>query len=793
MKYTSKKKNFFKRFLLIIFLVVLTIGGLGYAFFKSKVPQMSGELRVKGITDTVTVERDSFGIPHIYAKNKKDAFFTLGYVQASERLFQMDMARRMAKGELSEIVGEATLESDKLFKNLRIKKTAASIIQNKMSNGLYNPEMLELAQAYYEGINSFIDEGELPPEYLLLRTTPEKFSMEDSYSFIGMMGFSFGIALMNEPLLTKLSKELGEELVGDLRIETLKNETPVLTDHMQGVKESLQGKILEVVSFLENSYPLFEGSNGWLIHKSRTKNKASLFANDPHISFPHPGIWFEAHIKTPDYENYGHFLPAIPFAVLSHNEKRAWGLTMSLTDDMDLYQENIDFETLSYFFKDQTLPIKLEEDFIKIKGKEDLPLNIYRTHHGPIMNSLSDVPKEKAISLQWSYYSETNDALSTLFEMDKAKNVEEFKNAVATGVSPGLNILYADKDNIGHWIFGEIWVKKAGLKRDFILNGSSGEDEILKNLSFAEKPSSFNPKEGFIVSANSRPEYFPENIRGDWQPSDRYQTIYAILAQNQEWTAEQTQEVQTLETNFENKAMIQKLLSIVKFEQLGPNFVAVKEILGNWDLISHKDSQAAAIFYSWTRNIFLTTLADLKPEEREILTKTPNGHLFTKRIILNDESPWWKRLDKEETISAALKKTVNELASSFGPSPKDWTWGRLHTISFEHPVGKIWPLNYIFNLGPYPIGGATQEINNLKSNTIKQGFSVQAGPSTRRIIDFSHPKNSFGILPTGNSGHVLSPFYKNQLELFINRKYRPQLLELTKKDVYGTLTISPVE
>lgn len=765
----------------------MVIGGLGYYFFKAKVPQMSGEIDLRGLNAPVRVERDVYGIPHIYADNKRDAFFTLGYIQASERLFQMDMARRMAKGELSEIVGTATLESDKLFKNLRIKKVANEIIQNKMANGLYNPEMLELAQAYYDGINTFIDEGELPPEYLLLRTTPTKFGMEDSYSFIGMMGFSFGVALMNEPLLTKLSKELGEELVGDLRIEALKNETPVLTGHTQGV----EGKILEVVSFLERGYPLFEGSNGWLIHKSRTKNKASLFANDPHISFPHPGIWFEAHLKTPDYENYGHYLPAIPFAVLSHNQKRAWGLTMSLTDDMDLYKENMDFETLSYFFKDQTLPIKLEEEVIKIKGKEDYNLDVYRTHHGPILNSLSDVPNEKAISFQWSYYSQDNDALSTLFNMDGAKNVEEFKSAVATGVSPGLNILYADKDNIGHWIFGEVWVKKAGLKRDFILNGSSGEDEVIKSLSFNEKPSSFNPKEGFIVSANSRPEHFPENIRGDWQPSDRYQTIHAILSQGQDWTVEQTQEVQTLEVNFENKALVQKLLSIVKFEELGPNFVEVRDFLEKWDLISHKDSQAASIFYSWTRNIFLMALGDLMPEEREILTKSPNGHLFTKRIILNDDSAWWKRLNKEETITEALKKTVNDLASSFGPSPKDWRWGRLHTITFEHPIGKIKPFNYVFNLGPFPIGGATQEINNLKSNTIKQGFSVQAGPSTRRIIDFSNPKTSYGILPTGNSGHVLSPFYKNQLELFINNKYRPQLLELEKKDIYGTLMLLP--
>lgn len=793
MIYTSKKNKLSKTLLLtLVFIIFLVITTISY-FFWSAVPQMSGQLKLKGLENTVVVQRDINGIPHIEAKNNHDAYMALGYIVASERLFQMDMARRLAKGELSEVIGKSALKSDLLYRNLGLRRQAEKIIEEKKANGSFNDEMLRDAEAFFKGVNLFIEIGDLPVEYHLLRTTPQTFDLVDSYSFVGMMGFSFGIAIMTEPLLTKLKNQIGPELVDDLRIEKLENEAALMTsvENIE-LQEAVAKKVLGVISWLEKGFTLFEGSNGWVLAGSRTASGKPMLANDPHISFSHPGIWFEAHIKTPTYENYGHFLPTIPFAVLSHNSKRAWGLTMSLTDDMDLFKENIDKETMTYFFKDQTLNLETYKEIIKVKNQKDETLNVFRTHHGPIIESLSGEKGTEAISLQWAFYSEGNDPLSALYGMDHAKNMQEFKASVAQGISPGLNILYADEANIGWWMFGEVWKKKAGLKRDFILDGQSGEDEILGIMPFSEKPSLENPKNGIIVSANSRPAAFPANIRGDWQPSDRFETIEATLMQKREWTVQESMELQTLNMNFENKKILSALIKNLTIDENDKDYKVILDILKNWNFESSLDSVGASLFYTWTRELQIALLNDLSLEEKEIFAKVPNGHIFFKRVLYDDTSVWWSRFDKKQIITESLNHALSSLSKKFGPSPKDWQWGRIHKITFRHPFSQIKPLGYIFNLGSYGAPGATQEVNNFKSTSFKgETFEVTAGPSTRRIIDFKTPETSYGILPTGISGHVLSPFYRNQVRSFLEGKYRKQWLNPGEEDIYSTLELIP--
>lgn len=750
---------------------------------------MSGESRLVGLSTPVQVVRDQNGIVHIEAKNNKDAFRALGYVVASERLFQMEISRRLAQGELAEVAGKKALSSDKLFRTLGLKREAQKTIENKIAQKAFDPEMLEEANAFYEGVNQFIATGPMPIEFLMMGITPKPFSMVDGLSFVGLMGFSFGISIMTEPLLTTLSTRIGGDLTEDLRNEKI----PAAVSRVVDVDHQISLKTLGVIAELEKGFPLFEGSNGWVLSAQRTASGFPMLANDPHISYSHPGIWFEAHIKTPNFETYGHFLPLIPFPILGHDRQKAWGLTMSLTDDMDLYRESISETKKTYRFKNQDLPLQVQEEVIKVKNDADFKMTVYKTHHGPVLDhAFSETTQEKSLALQWAFYNEKNDPFTSVFKMGRAKTMEEFKLAVATGKAPGLNILYADKKNIGWWMYGEVWKKRPGIKTDFILDGESGQDEILGTLSFEEKPHSENPSSGVIVSANTRPADYPKYLRGDWQPDDRQKTLEKIIAQKEKWSVEETMELQSLNMNFDNKILLETLLGQTVFTPAEKErYQKHLEILSNWDLTSDIQSSAPSLYYTWSREIQKTLLKDLSEEEREIFAKVPNGWIFFKRVILEEDSPWWRKFERSKVFKDTFIATVELLEKRFGKDVNDWRWGKLHTLEFIHPIGRVKPFNYLFNLGPYETPGATQEVNNQKVSTYNDDFPVRAGPSTRRIIDFARPEKAWGILPTGNSGHLLSPFYSNQVQRFLAGKYREELMDLTEKEISYKMILNP--
>lgn len=781
MKGLYGKRRIYKKILLgFISLTILLLLSF-YSFMHSRVPQMTGELKLQKLDAPVEVLRDKNGIPHIYAKNNLDAFRVLGYVMASERLFQMEIARRMAKGELAEIFGKKALKSDILFRNLGLNFFAKKSYEYKIKNNLLNLEMFQEMNAYYDGVNQFISTGALPVEFKILGIKPKEFSAIDGHTFTGLMGFSFGIALMMEPLLTQLSEQIGKDFTEEMRNEKIPGSNSFFVRQKEK-QFPINSKILTIIKDLEQGHLLFEGSNGWVLSGARTQSGFPILANDPHITYTNPGVWFEAHLKTPTYESYGHFLPLIPFPVLSHNRKRAWGITMSLVDDMDLYREFINYKKESYRFKNKEVPLSKRNEVLKIKNELDQNLVVFSTHHGPVLNwELLSTQKKESLALAWPYFDLDNDPLKSLYEMGRARSMKEFKAAVATGKTPGLNILYADEKNIGHWIFGKIWKKKKGLKTDFLLDGASGNDEIKGELLFHEKPHAENPVSGVIVSANNRPEGYPKEMRGDWQPDDRYQTIFKILMQKNKWSPEEIMEIQTLNMNFENKEIIKILLEELEGSSRTKSYQKSLEIIKKWDLISEEDSLGSTIFYSWMRNLLKELLVDLSKTEKEIFAKTPNGHIFLKRLLRDKKSIWWNRFNRKDIIANSFYKTVDELKKNKGKDEKKWQWGKIHTIAFSHPLGAIKPLNLLFNLGPYPIGGANQEVNNQKSSNLEGDFLVTAGPSTRRIIDFAHPEKSWGILPMGNSGHRFSPFYSDQVKMFLAGKYREQFLNLDQK------------
>lgn len=763
-------KAYKKKPLKILFTVVLGLlilfPAAFYGYLLYSRPQYAGIENVQGISSKVTITRDQYGIPHIEAETDEDAYYALGFTMASERLFQMEISRRAANGELSEIIGEKTLQSDKTFKNLKVRRSMEEMLQrNPLSQ---DPEMEKLVLSFYRGINAYQATHPLPIEFKILNITPKPFTVLDGLSFIGLMSFNFAIALSQDPLFTSLESKMDPALVDEMRVEKINSKKQVISTIIP--KIPYDSKIPELISYLETGFPLFDGSNGWILGKSRTTSGSPMLVNDPHISYPHPGIWYEAHLKTKQSETYGHFLPLLPFPILSHNKDKAWGLTMTLTDDMDIYREKLVGQN-EFEFKGKLLPIKAYNEEIAIKGHAPYKFQLKETIHGPL---LTEVLPEKNLSLKWAFLEPDNNPLLVLYKMGKSQSMAEFKSAVSLGVAPGLNVLYADRENIGWWMFGRVYEKPGHVRSDFILDGASGKDEYLRAFTFDEKPHSENPASGIIVSANYRPYGFKANQRGDWQPDDRFNTIYTLLSKKEKWGVDETKELQTLSLNLDNKNMLNELLKDIDSSSDNQKFI---DLLKHWNLESSVDSVAASIFFTLQNQIGLILLKDLTADELSSYGKVSTSYIFIKRVINERDNIWWKKFERKKTINQAFANTLSLLRNKFGADEKNWRWGKLHTLEFSHPLGKIPPLNLIFNLGPFELPGSSQDINNQKSDHLKSEFNVKAGPSTRRIIDFSNINNTWGILPVGESGHMLSPFYRNQLQDFLNNKYRPMLLD----------------
>ncbi len=781
----KKRDNFIIVIPTVIVGVVIFIALMIYLFLKSSLPKVAGEIYISeessvSIDKNVKVVSDNWGIPHIYAKNENDAYFVLGYKMAGDRLFQMELYRRLSSGTLSEIFGKDTLPLDIMFRSVGFKHYANQWYQKQF--GSMNPQMLAGLLHFFEGVNYFIENERLPYEFTLLGITPTKFTPEDAFAFIGYMGFRFAIGIKQDLLFSKLSKKLPPEMFDVLRNSNEKSSK----------LSQISADILKSLQSFEKKYqlalPALEGSNAWVLSPSKSKSGGAILASDPHIGYSLPGIWYEAHIDTPSYKMYGHFLPLLPFPILGHNLDYGWAITISFLDDMDLYLEKLSPSKEEAMFKGQWYPLKKYPQTIKIKGEKALNFDLLISFHGPLLNM---VFPDDNLALKWTFYNDDNTTMDALYRMGRAQGLEDFKSAVALGVSPGLNVLYADKrGEIGHWIFGAFPVRAKSASGDMVLNGESGEDEYLRYLDFKERPSKQNPASGIIVSANNNPQKENKALYGYWSSDDRYLSIEKRLMAQEKWSLEELKEVQTSNENAVIADKVDLLLSAIREKDTLPetshyNFII--EMLQHWDQKSSVDSVPATIYHLTERESIRLILDELDSplEKSENLTSYCTfdvREFFYSNILKVPDSPWWdikatSPIEKRNDIlRLAFKQTIDHLSSQWGDDLKTWKWGRIHTLELIHPIGRKWPFNYIFNIGPVAIPGGYNQINNNRDMGCSYDLRVESGPSTRRLVDFAYAETSYGVLPLGISGHILSDHYRDQLTLFLNGQYRYQLM-----------------
>ena len=789
--------RFFKVFLKVLAVVIILLTAGGFLFKNSLKPNYKGDVELTSLQEKVAVFYDDYGVPHIYAQNELDARRTLGYVHAQDRLWQMELIRRIAAGRLSELFGEKLIKTDKFFSGLGIEEASEETIQQLDKDS----ESYQLAIAYLDGVNQFINKGPTPIEFYLLSIDKEEYTLKDMYNVFGYMAFSFAAAHRTDPFLTEMKEKLGAEYLSELDIP-IDSATTLIKTEKNVVIES---RLAEAVNEVYQQLPLspFIGSNSWVIGADKTKNGKVLFANDPHIGFAQPSVWYQSHIKTPAYEMYGYNLALIPFPLLGHNRKYAYGMTMFENDDIDFYfEENNptngnEYKTLAGFEK---YDIRKKE--IKVKDAETIKYDIQVSKHGPIMNDIIEhINEERPIAMDWVYTKLPNKMLDASYGLSHSNSINEFRQGAAMIHAPGLNVMYGDADdNIAWFASAKLYQFAKNINTKLILNGNSTDDKK-EYLNFEENPQAINPSSNYVYSANNQPDSTSGMLYpGYYLPEDRAKRIVNLLEARDDFTKEDAMQMINDVTSSIAPVIIQHIVKSIETGQLSDTEKEMLQVLQNWDGNYQLESIAPTIYNRFLYEFLVNTYKD---EMGKAFDQFLNTRLQKKMIavqIVRDTSVWWDDITtkdnietKQDIITKSLTNTVSFLDNQLGSAVTDWKWSRVHTIEHKHSIGEVPALRGYFNVGPYTIKGGNEVINNQLFKLDSTGlYKVHAGPSTRRIIDFSDVENSMSILPTGQSGNPQSRHYNDQAEKYNKGEFVPMLLnENSIKTAKNKLVFTP--
>ena len=785
---------------LLALLIILALMAGGWYIYK-KQPVRSGLVALSGLKGPVSVQYDERGVPHIRAENETDMVRALGYVHAQDRLFQMEMVRRVAQGELAEILGPGLLEVDKLFRTLGIRAYA----RNKAAAMDMGTPSNQALLAYLDGINQYQDSHKAPMEFDILRIPKRPFTVEDSIAVTGYLAYTFAAAFTTEPVMTYIRDKLGPQYLRVFDIDW----------HPEGVI-TLSGKDWEGLNHIASvsrealeaaGVPQFMGSNAWAIAGKRTASGKPLLAGDPHIDFSAPSVWYEAHLSAPGFELYGHYQALSPSALLGHNMQFGWSLTMFQNDDVDLVAEKMNPENANQvWYQGAWVDMTTRVETINVKGQGPTYLKLRTSPHGPIItDAYKDNYGRTPIAMWWAFLQTDNPIQEAFYELNRADTREKARTAASKVHSPGLNVVWANSaGDIGWWAAAKLPIRPPGVNPSFILDGGTGEADKTGFYAFNFNPQEENPPRGYIVSANHQPQ--PSSgvpVPGYYNLPDRARRLDAVLsAPKQKWDMANTQTLQLDVTTGYSQRVLKDLLPLLEQVVTDPSEKAFLEPLKKWDGAYTRDSIAATLFTQLMYEIAKGAFADeLGPVQFKNLLHTHVLDAALPLLIADSTSPWWDNVDtslvenRYETVRLAWTATYKHLNNLYGSSLLDWTWGKSHTLIHVHPLGRQKPLDLIFNTGPFAVPGGREVPNNLAGDIGPAPWAVRFGPSTRRIIDFADPANSVGINPLGQSGVLFDKHYADQADAFAQGIYQPQ--HLGERDVKAhtksTLTLTPAQ
>ncbi len=797
-------------FALFMAAVLVVLGSVGAWYVYTKRPVRSGTVGLRKLQAPVSVQYDERGVPHIRAQNEADLYRALGYVHAQDRLFQMEIVRRLANGELAEILGPKLLDSDKLMRTLGMRAKAAEFAAR---TDMASPANLALL-AYLDGINQYQASHKPPMEFDILRIPKRPFTPQDTAAVSGYLAYSFAAAIKTEPVLTYVRDKLGADYLRAFDVDWHPEGVIGATAPNTAFASTLSDKDWQGLSQLAAisqdavdmaGLPFFEGSNAWAISGKRTASGKPLLAGDPHIGYSAPAVWYEAHLSAPGFELYGHYQALNPMALLGHNTQFGWTLTMFQNDDMDLVAEKINpANPQQVWHKDQWVDLQTRTETIVVKGAAPVKLTLRSSPHGPLINevfkeSLGTTP----IALWWAMQETDNPVLEAFYALNRADTLDKARTAASTIHAPGLNIVWASaKGDIAWWAAAKLPIRPPSVNPTFILDAEKGEADKLGFYNFSFNPQEENPPRGYIVSANNQPT--PRSgvpVPGYYNLPDRLQRLDLTLRDpERKWTVADAQALQLDTGNGYAPRVLAELLPVLASVATAPTDKPLVELLQKWDGNYSRESLAATLFTQLLYETAHAAMADeLGAAQFKNLLRTRAIDTAMPLLIADAASPWWdnsttpQKETRADIVRRAWSNALAHLDAVYASSLQARSWGKAHTLTHNHPLGVQKPLDYLFSVGAFPVSGARETPNNMANHMGPAPWAVVAGPSTRRVIDFGDATKSVGINPLGQSGVLFDRHYADQAERFVVGLYVPQHISTADVNAHtkSTLTLRP--
>ncbi|MGB8856425.1 MAG: penicillin acylase family protein [Burkholderiales bacterium] len=783
--------------------VSVLIAEAGYVYLSRSLPVVDGNLALPGLQSGAQIVRDRYGVPHIFGDSVADAHFALGYVHAQDRLWQMEMNRRIANGRLAEILGESALDTDKFLRTLGIRRFAEATQKNldKETTGTLN--------AYVAGVNAFIKTNTrtLPPEFLLLGVRPEPWTAADTIGWVKMMAWDLGGNWRNELLRMQLTQKLSSQQIAEF-IPPYPGDAPMVIPDMKKLYAGLQKEATHLAATAPQSLPEGAGSNNWVVNGTKTISGKPLLANDPHLSLSSPAIWYFAHLSAPGLNVIGATLPGVPNVVLGRNDRIAWGFTNTNPDVQDLFVEKIDAANPSnYITPTGSYPFQIINEIIKVKNKPDINLPVRISRHGPIVSDVSSpigaaAPKGHVIAFQWTTLRDDDLSLQAGIKMNRAVNWTEFLKAARDFHSPQQNMVYADIDgNIGFIAPGRVPVRKPGN----LINGlapSPGWDAMYdweSFIPFEQLPQQFNPATGQVVTANHKitPPGYKFYITGEWFAPYRADRIGALLQAKSPHSVDTFASIQAdvkSQMVFDFKPL---------FDSINPTETSriAYELVKKWDGEMRSNDPAPLIFSAWYRELTRLVYADELGEE--LFGKAWDQRaLFLHHVLKNDngQARWCDLVASPqvetcaEMMGRSLDLAVADLGRRYGRMD-NWRWGNAHFALSEHrPFSKQATLAKIFEID-VPSRGDSYSVNvgRHNINNEAQPFANRHAASLRAIYDLSDMNQSRYMHSTGQSGNRLSSHYADFAKRWVEMDYIPMTTDRAQIEngARGRLSLSP--
>ncbi|MCP3775600.1 penicillin acylase family protein [Paenibacillus sp. MZ04-78.2] len=783
----------------VLALGVIASGG-SYWFVRHSLAKTDGEL-ILGVSKPVSIVRDDYGIPHIYASNERDLMFAQGYVHAQDRLWQMELARRSVSGTLAEVFGEALLPRDRFNRTIGFKRMADQLVAK------LDERTKEALQSYADGVNAFRETGPLPIEYTLTGAPFEPWQINDSIAVGKNMAWYLGDNAITELFMASSLKKLGVE-----KTESLVPGVKLVEGGTVSLKDGDARKLADLMHASRRYGIPGEGlgSNNWVVAGSKSATGKPLLANDMHLQLGAPSIFYQNHLSVSgQYSVTGVIFPGLPGVVAGHNEHIAWGFTNLNPDVQDLYMEKPNPNNPHQFeyagrYEDATV---IKETF-RVKGRaEPVRGETVITRHGPI---ITDIVKEIGLSeqsdqplaLRWTAYDTGHgNEITAWLMMNKAKNRDEFELAMRQFAAPAQNIVYADdQGNIGWRANGRIPIRSKGNGMQPV-PGWTDEYEWKSYIPWEELPHAWNPPEGYIATANNRvvDDKYPHFITYNWSESYRADRIQEMLREKAKLTL---QDMQRMQGDWKNLQAVQYRdiwLPILKRGSWNAAQQQALHTLEEWmrdHPVDAPDLVGPSIFHitldKTMQKLFEPQLGpDLYADFQTTgLSLTSVNELFTGK-----NKKWLEGTGGtvEQALLDGFEEALRLLKQQFGDRQEKWLWGAMHTVTFEHPLGAIKPLNLMLNDGPHPYGGSNVTVGAASFSRKQWPYKVVAGAPWRFTADLSNINASEEIMIMGASGQLGSAHYADQTSMWLAGRYKTMYFDEADVTAHtkGTLVLRP--